>query len=64
MKVFVAFVSAIAGTILILENRACFSFFESGNSFYVGGLLCAISGILLLGGSMTYFWARSKFYKD
>jgi hypothetical protein len=63
MKVFAAFVSAIAGTILIFENRNCFSDFDLGNSFYVGGLLRAISGILLLGGSITYFWARSRFYK-
>ncbi len=63
MKEFVAIVSAIAGIILILENSDCFSFFNPGNSIYVGGLLRAISGILLLGGSITYFWARSRFYK-
>jgi hypothetical protein len=63
MKVFVAFVSAIAGTILILENGDCLSSFDPGDSFYVYRLLRAISGILLLGGSITYFWTRSRFYK-
>lgn len=60
MKGFVAIVSTVTGIILIAENCNCFGRYDPD----IGELLRAIAGILLLGGGATYFWTRSRFYKD
>lgn len=63
IKEFVAIVSAIAGIILIVANGAYFGY-STTRIGYESGLMRAIIGIVLLGGAVTYFWTKSKFYKS
>jgi uncharacterized membrane protein len=63
MKYFIAFVSALTGIILIIANGRFLGYYLPSSDYWENGFMRAIIGILLLGGAVTYFWTKSKFYK-
>jgi uncharacterized membrane protein len=62
MRAFIAFVAVIAGALLVAENANIANYMQSLPQS-INDLASAILGILLLGGGITYFWTRSRFYK-
>ncbi len=62
MRAFIAFVAVIAGALLVAENANIADYMQSLPQS-INDLASAILGILLLGGGITYFWTRSRFYK-
>lgn len=56
LKVFVALIAIGAGTSLILKSRDI--------AYYVPEWIPYCLGIVSIAGGLTYFWTRSRLYKD
>jgi hypothetical protein len=59
VKGFIAIVSIITGIVLIAENAEILGRYNLDGNFVIR----VIAGVVLLGGGVTYFWTRSRFYK-